>query len=217
MSEYVWYCSYGSNLLYERFKLYIQGGTAPFIDKNFAGCTNKQLPEDNSGMIIPFELYFSKQSKPWENKAVAFIDSKKDISKQTWSRIYKITREQFRQVVLQENGLLPGEPLEIDFNALEKKGSCLIGSEGQFRWYGRLLKVGEKENLPIITFTAKWDMDDVEPFAPGEKYLTTIIRGIKESQSVNPGDIFNYLKNIKGIAGRFSDKSLKEIIDHAIL
>ncbi len=75
MEKHVWYCSYGSNLLIERFRLYIEGGTADFIDRDFKGCHDKTMPVIDEGYLIPYELYFLKKAMQWENMGVAFIES----------------------------------------------------------------------------------------------------------------------------------------------
>ncbi len=46
MKDYVWYACYGSNLLYERFKCYILGGTFNGNGRYHDGCQDKTLPKD---------------------------------------------------------------------------------------------------------------------------------------------------------------------------
>ena len=42
--KYVWYACYGSNLLRERFMLYIQGGFCRFNNREYTPCNDKSAP-----------------------------------------------------------------------------------------------------------------------------------------------------------------------------
>lgn len=88
--DYVWYACYGSNLLSSRFDEYIQN------------TTSKAQPVESKPIILPYELYFAKQSSRWDHKGVAFIDSEK--SGHTYGWMYLITREQYEQIKAREGG-----------------------------------------------------------------------------------------------------------------
>ena len=90
MNEYIWYCAYGSNLLEERFYLYITGGKIEYIDVEYNGCTDKTPPKKTNILSIPYDLYFSQRATIWENKAVAFIKSTEDHTKKTLCKLYLI-------------------------------------------------------------------------------------------------------------------------------
>ena len=116
MKDLVWYASYGSNLKKSRFMCYIQGGNPEGTTKIYEGCNNKQPPRKDKSIIIPHELYFSKQSSTWENKGVAFITIKRNESSITYGRMYLITKQQFMEVVRQENGICPNDSsININF------------------------------------------------------------------------------------------------------
>ena len=78
MPTLVWYASYGSNLLYNRFLCYIQGGEIEGANKVYPGCRDRTPPIMDKQIVIPHELYFSKHSNIWENKGVAFIKPTKN-------------------------------------------------------------------------------------------------------------------------------------------
>ena len=105
MTKYVWYASYGSNLLRERFLCYIQGGLIPGNDKAERGARNPSLPIDDRRIIIKHDLFFALESEKWQGSGVAFIDYHHNNHAKTLGRMYRITEEQFIDVVLQENGL----------------------------------------------------------------------------------------------------------------
>jgi len=99
MEDKVWYVAYGSNMLRERFMVYINGGRFCDIKKTYSGCTDKTPPTADEPLTIPFELYFGNESKTWGG-GVAFID--KDKSGQTKGRAYLITTGQFDEIQAQE-------------------------------------------------------------------------------------------------------------------
>ena len=212
-SKYVWYACYGSNLNKKRFLLYILGGPLEGTGRIHPGCSNKELPNRESTITIPFELYFSKKSKFWENMAISFVKSKRDKSARTLCRLYLVSEEQFIEIMMQENDKNPSymKP-EIDFQLTMKTGVSTIGNKDDFLWYGKHLYIGEKEAFPIFSFTAKWADDTIECEKPGKKYLKTIINGIKESFDLSHDEIFSYLKNKCGIKSEISEVELYELI-----
>ena len=212
-SEYIWYACYGSNLYKKRFLLYILGGSLESSNRIHLGCSNKELPKRDSTITIPFELYFSKKSKAWENMAISFVKSKKDESARTLSRLYLVTVEQYTEIIMQENGKNPSymKP-EIDFQLTIKTGVSTIGDKDDYLRYGKLLYISEKEGFPIFSFTAKWADETIKCEKPGGKYLKAVINGIKESFDLSHDEIFNYLKNRCGIKSKISEIELYELI-----
>ena len=189
MNEYVWYASYGSNLLRERFMCYIKGGRPEGTTTTYKGCSNKEPPIVDKRITIPHELYFAKESKTWENKGVAFIRSTKDSDAKTLGRMYLITREQFTQVVRQENGRDPEhKSIQIDFESTVNNGESLIPIRC---WYSRIIYLGDADNEQIFTFTAKREEDKIEP---GMKYLSMIKKGLKETYGMSDEEISVYLR-----------------------
>lgn len=82
--DYVWYACYGSNLLDARFDKYIQQ------------TTSKAQPIESRPIILPYELYFAKESPHWDHKGVAFIDPEKAGFCYGW--MYLITKEQYEEI-----------------------------------------------------------------------------------------------------------------------
>ena len=189
MNEYVWYASYGSNLLRERFMCYIKGGRPEGTTTTYKGCSNKEPPIVDKRITIPHELYFAKESDTWEQKGVAFIRSTKDSDAKTLGRMYLITREQFTQVVRQENGRDPEhKSIQIDFESTVNNGESLIPIRC---WYSRIIYLGDADNEQIFTFTAKREEDKIEP---GMKYLSMIKKGLKETYGMSDEEISVYLR-----------------------
>lgn len=190
--SYVWYACYGSNLSKGRFFCYI------------SNCRDMTLPKDNKRIDIPYPLYFAKKSKNWENKGVAFIGRKKTASNITHGRMYLITAEQFIDVVKQENAKKIDATLSIDFDSIKESGYKVVCTG----WYGNIVYLDEDNNLSVLTCTAPWDKGDEKFITPSEKYLSTIILGLKEFYEYSDEEIANYLSNKPGIEGEYGKDGL---------
>jgi len=124
-TDHIWYVGYGSNLLRERFNCYITGGQFRLGGSIATGCSDKTLPLEDKPITIPYEMFFAKESKSWENGGVAFISTEKNEDKKTFARMWKITSNQFLEIWRQEGP----------------------------RWYNVALYLGQNDNVPIITIT----------------------------------------------------------------
>ncbi|MEH6907309.1 hypothetical protein [Neobacillus drentensis] len=198
--QYVWYASYGSNINTERFLCYIKGGQPEGSSQVEIGCKDSSLPVDESTFTIARPLYFAKEAARWEAQGVAFIGLQEDKENRTYSKKYLITVEQFLDVVKQENN---GIDFEIDLNEVQRKGSKVFL---RYSWYGNILFLGEEGGFPIYTFTAPWDINDVEWIKPSHAYLKTIIKGL--SKDYIDDEIFTYFQNKPGIKDRYTDSEL---------
>ena len=187
--SHVWYACYGSNLSFERFSCYIRGGTPPGAERTYSGCSDTTLPEDRRQYTIRHRLYFARSSPIWQNGGVAFIDPLRDDARSTLGMIYRITTDQFVQVVRQENGLSPDDhEIEMDIRAIIDSGSAVVGTG----WYSRLMVLGSLDGIPILTFTSP---EISQPSQPGSNYLRTIRNGLAESYPTLTGrEITEYLK-----------------------
>ena len=216
MIDRVWYACYGSNLNYDRFKLYIKGGVLENSGKLYHGCRDKTLPERMEKYTIHHELYFSGESPTWKNLGVAFINTKEDPSIDTLSKIYLISIEQFEDVLLQENGKDPRkEKVSIDYDSLLQEKEYLTGSIDENRWYGRILHIGYHHEIPIFTFTAKWDYEGIWFNPPSDDYLITIIKGLIETHDPSNDELMNYFRTKKGMIERYDDGDLLDFISSA--
>jgi len=168
---------------------YIKGGRPEGSKTTYEGCTNKEPPKGDKRITIPYGLYFTENSDSWEEKGVAFIKSTKDPDARSLGRMYLITREQFTQIVRQENNV--GSSTRIDFESTIKNGESLIPPI----WYGRIIYLGDEEGYPIFTFTARWKYEEKIPNPPGEKYRRTIEKGLKEAYGMSDDEISAYLGN----------------------
>lgn len=206
---YVWYASYGSNLLRERFLCYILGGTPEGATRNHTGSTDKTLPRDDQPIEIPYPLYFAEMSASWQNAGVAFIGDEKVSEEPALGRMYRITAEQFVHVVRQENGLEPeDDSLKVDLDAVEKQGQMNVGAG----WYGKIIYLGRQGGYPIYTFTSPKEYTQIAVTRPGENYLKTIARGIHQTYGYKAEKIADYFLSKPGVAGKWTREELLEQI-----
>ena len=167
--NYVWYVSYGSNMLRERFMCYIKGGQFEGCGKYHEPCRDTSDPVAVATYDIPYDMYFRNNSASWGGKGVSFLD----ISKQGHALgvAYLITREQFDHVALQENG-----------------GHQLLNA-----WYNTIISIGMMDGHDVVTITnnAVCDFN-----APSEGYLDTLHRGIAENyKDMTSAEIDRYLQS----------------------
>ncbi len=148
----IWYASYGSNILQDRFHCYIRGGKPEGSETTYNGCTNKNLPIDNQDFYISSELYFAKKSeKSWNGGGVGFIANKFS-NERTLGRIYLITKEQFIDVIKQECNVI--RDIKIDFDSIVSQGSFVLK---ETKWYNKIIYLGDQAGHPIFTFTHDGD------------------------------------------------------------
>jgi gamma-glutamylcyclotransferase (GGCT)/AIG2-like uncharacterized protein YtfP len=72
-NEYVWYVSYGSNMLKERFLCYIKGGSYN-SSRYHPPCDDTTLPQAVKTVEIPYDMYFGNMSGSW-NCGVSFLEN----------------------------------------------------------------------------------------------------------------------------------------------
>ena len=166
--EYIWYVSYGSNMLEERFLCYIEGGCFEGSASYRDACKDPTRPLEKRAIDIPYDMYFGNYSGSWEGCGVSFLDTTKD--GHALGVAYLITREQFEHVAAEENG---GR------------------SPGYGNWYEDIISLGEMDGFEMLTISN----DELRPYnEPCEEYLNTLKRGIRENWSeMSEEDIENYL------------------------
>lgn len=212
MPKKIWYASYGSNLLRERFLAYIRGGRPPGAKFIQVGCSDPTPPSHDHGIMILHRLYFAGALRQWESAGIAFVDPIKDSIAKTLGRMYLISTDQFREVVLQENGYRRmNVDLGMDLEKTLQEGSTEL-REGLYR---TLLCLGEEGGYPIFTFTAGGGPDEAPLNPPGPLYLTIIVRGLKETFGLSDSGIIEYFRDRPGIRGLLPDEELERIVREA--
>lgn len=125
--NYIWYVTYGADLLYEKFLHYIKGGICQFNHKEYYGCVNQKEPLASRNILIPYEVYIGNSSPSWNYKGVMFLDTHK--YGETIGRMYLVTAEQYEEI-------------------RDQKGRSSA-------WYDKEVELGEYLGVPIKTITSK--------------------------------------------------------------
>jgi hypothetical protein len=185
--EKIVYVSYGSNLASRRFHVYIAGGTVEGNTRVYQGCRDKTLPEFKKPYILGGSIIMGWESKNWGG-GIAFYNPLSE--GQVLASGYKITVEQFKDVVSQENGKEAGE-MNIDFEELLTKR--VLNLPGL---YGKVLYIGDDNVTPMVTFTYSENIN-LLPFNPATPaYLNIIREGVKETFNFDDIQVEQYLQYI---------------------
>lgn len=203
--NYVWYASYGSNTLESRFLCYIKGGRPHGALRINKGCTDPSLPIDSKSININHEVYFAHESKSWNDGGVAFLKAEHNPRTETLGKMYKITENQFHELIEQENRNLK---LNIDLDEVVQQKYLIVDDS---LWYGKIIHLGHEDNCPIFTFSAP--VTDLNSFnAPSAEYLSTIAAGIKSTYKVTDNELVQYLLSLDGIKDKLTAAEIKKIL-----
>ena len=152
-NELVYYVSYGSNMLEERFLSYIKGGKCRFNKMNYRGCDNKSLFLSSKSIVISYQMYYSKFSSSWGG-AVSFLGKNKG---KTYAKAYLITKEQFEQIKRQEGSWYSHE---IELESIDGFETKTFTSEVELEHksfiyvndnYKEVLRLGLKESFKNLS------------------------------------------------------------------
>jgi hypothetical protein len=64
--------------------------------------------------------------------------------------------------------------------------------------YENLLCVGRLDDVPVLTFTSPWAMDDAEIAAPAPAYLSLLVDGLREAHHLRDEALVAYLGSAPG-------------------
>ncbi|XP_074570290.1 histone deacetylase 5-like [Curcuma longa] len=196
----VWYASYGSNMWKPRFLCYIEGGKVQGMTVPCCGSLDKSLPRGIIWKVLPHRLLFGRSyTRTWGKGGVAFLNPERDTSEKAHLCMYRITLEQFNDLLAQENSMhqedgaiqrMVSPLLDIDIlNYVAKNKSTRLEAikDG---WYSTVLYLGEEDNVPILTMTCS--ASDIQRFksgefltsAPSRDYMNTLVNGLVEGKQL---------------------------------
>ena len=164
----LWYVSYGSNLFADRLTCYLAGGRAPGGRWTNPGARDSNPPTGDRRVDLNHALVFGGPSHTWDG-GPAFLDLV--TPGRSVGRGWRITHEQFEDLVAQENALDPGA-LTIDGDLINEGGVVLPGAR-----YGRLVPLDPIDDEPAVTFTY---IDRPHERAPDPRYLELLQAGLEE-------------------------------------
>ncbi|MFC3690094.1 histone deacetylase [Aquipuribacter hungaricus] len=172
--SHVWYVSYGSNLLRERFEVYLLGGTVAGLDRTYPGGPGTAPASAERPVVLPGRLRFGHDAPQWGGGGVAFWDPDGH-GPGVLARAWRVTLRQYLEVVHLENGGTARLAAPWPDRVLADGGAVL--DEG---WYGRLVVVGALDGEPALTFTAPAPAA-VPPGPPSSRYAGVVARGLVET------------------------------------
>ena len=207
--ELVWYASYGSNLLRERFLCYLQGGQPDGAARTYPGARDRSAPLNSVPLWLPGGVYFATRSLVWGGGRALYDPL---LPRRTAARGWLITAGQFSDVAAQEMAREPGADLDLK-PLLTGKSAYLQVGEGH---YETLVLTGRRGGIPVITFTAPWRFggDDAPPLTPPSAvYLTMLARGLCEAHGWNAEAAGRYLAGLPGAAGNWRPGQIARLLD----
>jgi hypothetical protein len=152
----IWYASYGSNLHRDRFLTYIKGGSPEGSTRWYDGCRDQSIPDEDIAIRIPgARPHFALTSRVWRG-GIAFIDAAKGETATGLGRAYMVNRDQFEDVVAQENGFRAGQCNEIPYADVLDTSRVVTGTGP----YETMLHIGDHEGAPVLTFTSPFSTRD---------------------------------------------------------
>ncbi|KAB2633596.1 histone deacetylase 5-like [Pyrus ussuriensis x Pyrus communis] len=201
----IWYASFGSNLCLERFLCYIKGGQMEGMKTPFLGCADKTPPKEIVWKTFPHRLFFGRESTAtWGPGGVAFLNPKSNILDKAYMCLYRITLEQFNDVLVQENVVsFPANSPLFDLTGLDsvtREEPHSLQVQLKECWYSNVVYLGKEHDIPILTMTCtKSEMDgyksgELPLCAPAKNYVNTIARGLVEGKQLSQEAAMAYLQ-----------------------
>jgi len=201
----IWYASYGSNVNRARFLCYLQGGTPAGASRPQRGARDQSLPLDDAPCVFRSAIRFAGYSKLWDG-APAFLEHRQT-SPGALGRRYLITKEQFADVVAQENSL--DGPLSIPFDAVQPGAHTLIPT----RVYDTIVGLDPVDGIPVATFTSSNVPEDQQAAPPSAAYLGTILRGLVEVHELDHATLARHLHGAGGVAPTWSVPAIEQLLN----
>ncbi|KAI3454721.1 hypothetical protein Pfo_011384 [Paulownia fortunei] len=200
----IWYATYGSNMSISRFRCYIEGGRTDGMRRPCVGSMDKSKPKEIIWKTFPHRLFFAREcTTTWGPGGVAFLHPKSNVQEKTYMCLYKITLEQFNDVLLQENvsSYDMSHPL-FDLTALQtiQTAKCISVEFVQRGWYHNVVYLGKEKDIPILTMTCT--LSDVDSFISGKfpinppckEYANTLVKGLVEGKQLSEEEASAYIQ-----------------------
>ena len=202
----IWYASYGSNVNRARFLCYLQGGTPEGASLRQRGARDDSLPLDDAPCVFRSAIRFAGYSTLWDG-APAFLEHRQT-SSGALGRRYLITKEQFADVVAQENSI--DGPLTIPFDAVQPGAHTLIPT----RVYDTIVGLDPVDGIPVATFTSSAVPEDQPAAPPSAAYLGTIFRGLVEVHELDHAALARHLHGAGGVAPTWSVPEIEQLLNN---
>ncbi|WP_018657885.1 hypothetical protein [Actinomadura flavalba] len=199
----LWYAAYGSNLYRERFACYLAGGRPSGAAVHYTGCRDPRPAAADRAVTLPGGIYFGATSATWGG-GVAFYDPA--LPGRAAARAYLLTLGQFSDVIAQEMHRPVSD--DVDLTEVFATGRQRVGP-GR---YETILRVGEHEGHPVLTFTAPHGIDGAALNAPAPAYLRMLGNGLREAHGWSPVRAASYLRGRPGASGTWTVSAVRALL-----
>ena len=199
----VWYAAYGSNVSTARLTCYLEGGRPEGARRSHPGARDPRPPADSRGCWLDGSVFFAGHSTSWGG-GVAFYDP--DTPGPAAGRAWLVTDGQLSDIWAQETGRTPGT--DLDLAPVVQRGRLVLGPGG----YETLLRVGEIDAIPMLTFTSGGAAANVEPAPPSAAYLAAIGTGLSQAHGMSPAEAGRYLAGLTGCAGVWPPEDIARLL-----
>ena len=196
----VWYVAYGSNMSAARFGCYISGGRPRGARRTYLGCRDRSPPLRDVGIRLAGGLTFAGESRVWGG-GIAFYNP--DADGQVAARAYLLTFGQLSDVVAQEAKSSVGCDLVLG-NGIARRWAT------PSRVYETVLHVDDLDGLAMFTIPS---LQSLEPTAPSEHYLRTMLNGLGEAFGWTAAERVDYLLRAPGVTPAWTASRLVELCD----
>ncbi|KAJ9140542.1 hypothetical protein P3X46_031177 [Hevea brasiliensis] len=188
----IWYATFGSNMLKRRFLCYIQGGQVDGMKEPCSGSMDRNPPKDILWKIFSHRLFFGRESsRTWGPGGVAFLHPESSVGEKAYMCLYRITLEQFNDVLFQENGSSyeMGSPAFdlADLQTVTNQGSISL-EVFKSGWYHNVVYLGKEQDIPILTMTCSlstfvsFKSGKLPLRGPCKEYANILVQGLMEGQ-----------------------------------
>lgn len=201
----IWYASYGSNVNRERFLCYLRGGVPAGTTVTQRGARDPSLPLDDAPCTFGSAIRFAGHSPRWGG-APAFLEHQRSVFGGLGRR-YLITKEQFADVVAQENGI--DGAISIPFDEVLPGTQTVI----EARAYDSIVGLAPAHGIPVATFTSSTVPEDRPAAPPSAAYLGTIIRGLAEVHRLDGHELARHLHRADGVAPTWSVEGIRRLLN----
>jgi len=182
----LWYVSYGSNMVADRLRAYIEGIASPVFGPHPAA-RDKRAPILSRAYRIRHRLYFGGHSYFWKG-AVAFLEPKPLVGWVTLGRAYLLRWSQVEDIVAHESS----RRATLALSRVPDVGSALtLPVTGK---YDLLLRLDDCDGIVAVTATTA---QDIRRGTPKPEYLDYLERGLREIPEFTNGEITDYISQLR--------------------
>ena len=201
--ELVWYVAYGSNLDRSRLLTYLEGDRHLGPASTHDGARDRRPPVADAPHQLDLDVFFAGRSTRWDG-AVAYCHHGRSADGPVLGRRWLLRRSQFEDLVRQENRHPSDLALAWDRCRSDGHLDALGGR------YGRVVWLGERDGLPLVTATCARPVTPEGPAGPA--YLRVLARGLFQSWGLDTKEAARYLAGRRGNAGRLDPVALAEAL-----